>query len=173
MSSIQETHRGIDPEIYLTGLKFRRAANYIPKNDRGAPYFVNLALSVELFIKAIDVTTDFKIQTEIPYLVESKKKVHARVQGHSLLEMFKKLPEDIRRSASINYEHNYGVDLESDLEELGEVFVVWRYPFEWQLRGQVLRFAPALRFRCNRLNWNYARNQGIAKLLPLEFTSAL
>jgi len=132
MSSIQASRRGIDPEIYLTGCKFRRAASYIPKDDRGAPYFVNLGLSIELFIKALDVTTDSKIQTEIPYSVESKRKIHARVRGNSLGEMFKTLPEGLRHSASVNYEHNYGIDLESDLDELGEVFVVWRYPFEHQ-----------------------------------------
>jgi hypothetical protein len=132
MRSIQTSHRGVDPEIYLTGCRFRRAASYIPKNDRGAPYFVNLGLSIELFIKALDVTTDSEIQNKIPYSVASTKKVHARVRGHSLFDMFKQLPESLRQSASVNYEQNYGLNLESDLDELGEVFVVWRYPFEHQ-----------------------------------------
>ncbi|UTW04619.1 hypothetical protein KDX31_06335 [Amphritea atlantica] len=128
---IETEHRGIDGYIYLTACKYYRAAGYIPSEDRGAPYYVNLAFAIELFIKCLDVTTKTVFESEAPFqMISHEQKIHARVRGHSLKGMFESLPEETRNSIAQAYVTTAGSNILDDLEQIKDVFVDWRYHFE-------------------------------------------
>lgn len=128
---IEREHRGIDGYIYLTACRYYRAAHYIPKDDRGAPYFVNLAFSTELFIKCLDVSTKTVFESEQPFqMIPHDQTIHARVRGHSLKGMFESLPDYIQVALSESYLNSTGNSIHDDLEVIKDVFVDWCYHFE-------------------------------------------
>ncbi|PCJ29951.1 MAG: hypothetical protein COA90_10800 [Gammaproteobacteria bacterium] len=133
MGTVEKETRGSHGYIYLTACKYLRAANYIPNNDRGAPYLVNLAFSIELFIKCLDVTEKTIFNDQHPFnLIEYTQTINTRIRGHSLLDMFNKLPSKLIELATAIYNKNYQRCLDEDLKEIENTFVDWRYAFEKQ-----------------------------------------
>ncbi|MCJ0884013.1 hypothetical protein MTR11_20245 [Vibrio sp. CCB-PB317] len=133
MKPIVIKDRSLDGYIFLMGCKYYRAAHYIPESDRGAPYYTNLSFAIELFIKCFDVTTERHFKPEPPYpLIKWEQKIHARTRGHSLLEMFKRLPEPLKTKINIQYCDLYGLTFVDELGCIENVFVEWRYVFEKQ-----------------------------------------
>ncbi|GAA0790292.1 hypothetical protein [Marinobacterium sediminicola] len=133
MSPIEKDYRGIDGYIFLTACKYYRAANYIPKSDRGAPYYVNLAFAIELFIKCLDVSTKTIFESELPFqMIEHEQTIHARIRGHSLKGMYESLPEQMKEHIAECYLEATNNNILDDLEEIKNVFVEWRYHFEQQ-----------------------------------------
>lgn len=127
-------YQGIDGYIYQTACKYLRAANYIPDHDRGAPYYVNLAFSIELFLKSLNVTTELEFEPSPPFkMVNREMVIHGKIKGfggHSLLDIFKTLPQEIKDSSEAEYAQTHNVSIYKELDGIKNVFVEWRYLFE-------------------------------------------
>ncbi|WP_157772311.1 hypothetical protein [Zobellella denitrificans] len=123
-------HRGFDHSIYMVASQFFDAANYIPKGRRYAAYVVNLAFSIELFIKSLDVTIKLEFHGDNPFAEFQEVKINTRIKGHSLLEIFNKLPSDLHQLLIELYENTNNTSLMNDLESIQNAFVDYRYLFE-------------------------------------------
>lgn len=131
MEYIVKKCRGFDAEIYLHACRYYRAAHYIPEDDRRAPYYTNLAFSIELFIKSLDVTIENTFDSEFPYaLIERKQILNTRVGGHSTQKMFNKLPNDLKDKMNQVCSADFGFALDEGLLHIDSVFVEWRYAYE-------------------------------------------
>lgn len=123
-------YRGFDRSVYEVAVQFFDAANYIPKGRRYAAYVVNLAFSVELLIKSLDVSVKLGFRGDNPFAEFQEVKSNARIKGHSLLEMFNNLPSDLRQSLIGLYGGANNASLINDLESIQDAFVDYRYLFE-------------------------------------------
>ena len=122
---------GVSGVIYFNAKKFMNSAVLIGESGKSDPYFVNLAFAIELFIKSMHVTIDSDT---------GKYEVHARTRGHSLVGIFEKLPQDVKKKAIDLYNNEYGESLSLHLAQISDVFIEWRYSHEsnTKLNVQVL-----------------------------------
>lgn len=118
-------YRGCDFQVWRHGQEFYRAADVLRETKNiSAPYYICLAFSIELFIKCLDTTTEYKSASNV------KLFVHARSRQHSLSELFSQLPEGIKSDCEKKYAEKHAKSLVKDIEHISGVFVKYRYMYE-------------------------------------------
>jgi len=119
------TYHGCDFQVWRHGQEFYRAAAILREaKNISAPYYICLSFSIELFIKCLHTTTEFKSVTNV------KLSVHPRSRTHLLSELFSKLPEDMKSDCEKIYSEKYTRSLVEDMEHISDVFVKYRYLYE-------------------------------------------
>lgn len=127
--------RGADFHIYTLACEFFNCANVLVESHIGSsPHIVNIAFSIELFIKSMDVTRTINKALEEGILSRYKLTVHGRAKGgkasHSLYNMFLSLSEDTKSKTIDCYKQIHNLNLLDDLKEVEFAFVDYRYVFE-------------------------------------------
>ena len=124
-SNFTQTYHGCDFLVWRHGQEFYRAATVLKEaNDITAPYYICLSFSIELFIKCLHTTTEFKSATNV------KLSVHPRSSKHLLSELLSKLPEDMKSDCEKIYSEKHTRSLVKDMEHISDVFVKYRYLYE-------------------------------------------
>ena len=124
-SNFTQTYHGCDFLVWYHGQEFYRAATVLKEaNDITAPYYICLSFSIELFIKCLHTTTEFKSATNV------KLSVHPRSSKHLLSELLSKLPEDMKSDCEKIYSEKHTRSLVKDMEHISDVFVKYRYLYE-------------------------------------------
>jgi len=119
------TYHGSDFLVWRHGQEFYRAAAILREaKNISAPYYICLSFSIELFIKCLHTTTEFKSATNV------KLSVHPRSSKHLLSELLSKLPEDMKSDCEKKYSEKHTRSLVKDMEHISDVFVKYRYLYE-------------------------------------------
>ncbi len=119
------TYHGCDFLVWRHGQEFYRAAVILREaKNISAPYYICLSFSIELFIKCLHTTTEFKSATNV------KLSVHPRSSKHLLSELFSKLSEDMKSDCGRKYSEKHTRSLVKDMEHISDVFVKYRYLYE-------------------------------------------
>jgi hypothetical protein len=119
------TYHGCDFLVWLHGREFYNAAFVLREaGNENAPYYICLSFSIELFIKCLDTTTEFKSATNV------KLSVHPRSRKHLLSALLSKLPKDIKSDCEKKYSDKHARSLVKDMEHVSDVFVTYRYLYE-------------------------------------------
>jgi hypothetical protein len=124
-SNFTQTYHGCDFLVWRHGQEFYRAATVLKEaNDITAPYYICLSFSIELFIKCLHTTTEYKSANNV------KLSVHPRSGQHSLSDLLRQLPEDIKSDCEKKYSEKHTRSLAEDMEHIYDVFVKYRYQYE-------------------------------------------
>ncbi len=124
-SNFTQTYHGCDFLVWRHGQEFYRAATVLKEaNDITAPYYICLSFSIELFIKCLHTTTEYKSANNV------KLSVHPRSGQHSLSDLLGQLPEDIKSDCEKKYSEKHTRSLAEDMEHISDVFVKYRYQYE-------------------------------------------
>lgn len=124
-SNFTQTYHGCDFLVWRHGQEFYRAATVLKEaNDITAPYYICLSFSIELFIKCLHTTTEYKSASNV------KLSVHPRSGQHSLSDLLSQLPEDIKSDCEKEYSEKHTRSLAEDIEHISDVFVKYRYQYE-------------------------------------------
>ncbi len=124
-SNFTQTYHGCDFLVWRHGQEFYRAATVLKEaNDITAPYYICLSFSIELFIKCLHTTTEYKSANNV------KLSVHPRSGQHSLSDLLSQLPEDIKSDCEKKYSEKHTRSLAEDMEHISDVFVKYRYQYE-------------------------------------------
>ncbi len=119
------TYHGCDFLIWHHGQKFYRAAVILKKaKSTEEPYYICLSFSIELFIKCLHTTTEFISAAQ------AKLTAHPRSRNHSLSELFRQLPKDMKSNCKKQYSEKHTRSLVNDIEHISDVFVEYRYSYE-------------------------------------------
>lgn len=119
------TYHGCDFLVWRQGQEFYQAASILREaHNISSPYFICLSFSIELFIKCLHTTTEFKSATNV------KLSVHPRSNKHLLSELFNQLPKNMKSDCEKKYSEKYTRSLTKDLEHISDVFVSYRYDYE-------------------------------------------
>jgi hypothetical protein len=118
------TYHGCSFLVWRHGQEFYRAAAILREaKNLSAPYYICLSFSIELFIKCLYTTTEFKSATNV-------KLSTLRSRKHLLSELFNKLPEDMKSDCERIYSEKHTRSLVKDIEHISDVFVKYRYLYE-------------------------------------------
>ena len=124
-SNFTQTYHGCDFLVWRHGQEFYRAATVLKEaNDITAPYYICLSFSIELFIKCLHTTTEYKSASNV------KLSVHPRSRQHSLSDLLSQLPEDIKSDCEKKYSEKHTRSFAEDMEHISDVFVKYRYQYE-------------------------------------------
>ncbi len=124
-SNFTQTYHGCDFLVWRHGQEFYRAATVLKEaNDITAPYYICLSFSIELFIKCLHTTTEYKSANNV------KLSVHPRSGQHSLSDLLSQLPEDIKSDCEKKYSEKHTKSLAEDMEHISDVFIKYRYQYE-------------------------------------------
>ncbi len=119
------TYHGCDFLVWLHGQEFYRAATVLREsNNIEAPYYICLSFSIELFIKCLHTTTEIRGVRDV------KLSVHPRSKQHSLKELIRQLPEEMKSDCERKYSDKYKRSLTEDIQHISNVFVEYRYLYE-------------------------------------------
>jgi hypothetical protein len=119
------TYHGCDFQIWHHGQEFYRAAAVLKETKNiSAPYYICLSFSIELFIKCLDTTTEYKSASNV------KLSVHTRSRQHSLSDLFSQLPDEMKSDCEKKYSKMHTRSLAKDVEHISDVFVKYRYQYE-------------------------------------------
>ncbi len=119
------TYHGCDFHVWFHGQEFYRAASILREaDDISSPYFVCLSFSIELFVKCLHTTTEFKSATNV------KLSVHPRSRNHLLSDLLNQLPENMKSDCEKKYSEKHTRSLANDMEHISDVFVKYRYLYE-------------------------------------------
>lgn len=128
MNFVSYTSSGSDYYMHKVACSYLRTAHYIPEHDQGPPYYVNLAFSIELFLKSLHVSETATFLNKWPFNHITRN--FKSIQGHQLDLIFNKLPDDIQNKLSESYREKCDNSFIEDLELIKSTFVDWRYYFE-------------------------------------------
>lgn len=124
-SNFTQTYHGCDFLVWRHGQEFYMAATVLKEaNDITAPYYICLSFSIELFIKCLHTTTEYKSANNV------KLSVHPRSGQHSLSGLLSQLPEDTKSDCEKKYSEKHTRSLAEDMEHISDVFVKYRYQYE-------------------------------------------
>ncbi|MCH2215333.1 MAG: hypothetical protein MK086_09200 [Flavobacteriales bacterium] len=123
-----KVYEGIEPLIYLTANKFYMTAKGLD-NYFTEPIIVNLAFSVELYLKCLNTKTTLSKKANTNLATLTRKTIH----GHPFDKIFEKLKPIDKVNLSAKYLRKYDRDFKNDLCKLKNAFVDWRYSFEKDL----------------------------------------
>lgn len=119
------TYHGCDFHVWLHGQEFYKAALVLRRaGNVEAPYYICLSFSIELFIKCLHTTTEFKSAAN------AKLSVHPRSHRHLLSELLSQLSGDIKSDCEKKYSEKHARSLVKDMEHISDVFVTYRYLYE-------------------------------------------
>lgn len=119
------TYKGCDFHVWFHGKEFYDAALVLREaGNVNAPYYICLSFSIELFIKCLHTTTEFKSAREV------KLSVHPRSKKHSLTELIGHLPEEMKSDCERKYFRKYTRSLSEDINHISNVFMNYRYQYE-------------------------------------------
>lgn len=119
------TYHGCDFLIWHHGQEFYKAAAILRgTNSMAAPYYICLSFSIELFIKCLYTTTEYKSASNV------QLSVHARSKQHSLSNLFSQLPDEMKSDCEKKYSEIHIRSLAKDIEHISDVFVEYRYQYE-------------------------------------------
>lgn len=138
-SSLVEINRATEPSVYYKAEAFHITAKILHENTeltyRGAPFIVNAAFSIELYIKCLMSKTIFEGPETHKEGYTSYERVYSKStntsQGHNLDNLYQQLPEKTRlKLEEINQKLNGKKTLAEFFNQNKYHFVSWRYSFE-------------------------------------------
>ncbi|MGE8100525.1 hypothetical protein ACQKP6_21705 [Pseudomonas fluorescens] len=134
-----EIHRPTEPSVYYKAEAFHIAAKILHGNAalnyRGAPFIVNAAFSLELYLKSLMSKTILEAPEIHGEGYTSYNRTYSRSKhtgsGHDLNNLYQKLSEKIRSELQKNHQELSGNFSLTDFFNKNKAhFVNWRYSFE-------------------------------------------
>ena len=113
---IEKKFTVFDYMLYRDACLFFDAAQLIGDYRKEIPYYVNLAFSIELFLKAFEVKHTININDKDNFRIVEHQVT--QIHGHHLLKIFETLNPELQKHLTQLYKNKYRDDAKGDLADL-------------------------------------------------------